>query len=53
MWLLWLSVQTVKRKILNQPKHGNMDNSKSKPTHATTAKHNTENTPKTENTASH
>jgi len=35
-------------------KHGNTDNSQSKPTPATTAKHNTENTAtKTENTASH
>jgi hypothetical protein len=51
---IWLNVQTAKKKTPNPPKHGNTDNSQSKPTHATTAKHNTENTTtKTENTASH
>jgi len=44
--------QTVRKKTLNQPKHGNTDNSQSKPTPATTAKPNSENTLETENTAS-
>lgn len=53
LWLLWLSVQTVKKKIQNQPKHGNTDNSPFKLTLVATVKHNTATTStKTENTAS-
>jgi hypothetical protein len=46
-------IQNAKKKTPHPTKHGNMDNSQSKPTHATTAKHSSENTPKKENTASH
>jgi hypothetical protein len=49
-----LNVQTVRKKIPNQPKHGNTEYSQSKLTHVTTAKPNIVNTTtKTESTASH